>query len=321
MLPDTAPLPGLPIPEMLLAPADGDSRTLHERCAGRRSLLVLGGDAALLHALARLAPQTLVIALGGAPGDWPFTQRRDDNGTLCRRWLQHLNAATFALPVLLNVEPNLRIRQAFAAATADDLAHLDMPPSLPAVPLQHAAPVLCIPDVVPASLCQALIQAHDTDHHDSGLLRRRNTTTALVPDYRIKRRRDHALAIPALTERVTDALRQRVLPLVQQAFTFPVTQLEGYKVVAYHGGEQGHFALHRDNTSPDTRHRRLALSLLLSDDYDGGELVFPEFSAAGVGAARYRPAAGSAVVFSGSLLHGVQPVTRGRRDVLLTFLW
>jgi len=322
----TPSLAGLPIPEMLLAPADGDSRTLHERCAGRSSLLVLGGDTALLQALTRLAPRTLVIALGGAQGDWPFTQRRDDDGTLCQRWLQALHASTLALPLVLNVTPGLRIRQVFAGATAGDLARLEIPPPASVQILQHAAPVLCIPEVIPASLCHALIQAHDADHHDSGLLRHNNATTSLVADHRIKRRSDHALAAPALTERVTTALRQRVLPLVQQAFTFPVTQLEGYKVVAYQGGEQGHFALHRDNTSPDTRHRRLALSLLLSEDYEGGELVFPEFGATGSGAAGsdavgYRPAAGSAVVFSGSLLHGVRPVTRGRRDVLLTFLW
>lgn len=309
-------LTGLPIPEMLLAPADGDSRTLHERCAGHACLLVIEGDAPLLRAVAALAPPMPVIAIGGAPGDWPFTQRLDD-GTLRTRLLQQLGATSLAMPLLLNVDHTLRIRQAFAAARAADLdASLAVPPPPPPRTLHQAAPVLCIPDVAPAPLCQALIQAHDHAHHDSGMLRQAGNAAVLTPDHDIKRRQDHALTTPALEEAVTGALRQRVLPRIQQAFTFAVSKLEGYKVVAYHGGEQGHFALHRDNTAADTRHRRLALSLLLSDDYDGGELVFPEFGTAG-----YRPAAGSAVVFSGSLLHGVRPVTRGRRDVLLTFLW
>ena len=49
-------------------------------------------------------------------------------------------------------------------------------------------------------------------------------------------------------------------------------------------------------------------------DFDGGELVFPEYSAVKV-----RPPTGAAAVFSCSLLHEALPVTRGRRFVLTTF--
>ena len=74
------------------------------------------------------------------------------------------------------------------------------------------------------------------------------------------------------------------------------------------------FNAHRDNTTKGTAHRRFAVSLNLNDDFEGGELVFPEF--AGV---RVSPPAGGAAVFSCSLLHQVLPVTRGRRFVLTTF--
>jgi predicted 2-oxoglutarate/Fe(II)-dependent dioxygenase YbiX len=56
--------------------------------------------------------------------------------------------------------------------------------------------------------------------------------------------------------------------------------------------------------------------LNLNDDYDGGELRFPEY-----GTDRYRPAAGEALVFSGAHLHEVLPVSRGQRFVLLSFLF
>ena len=56
------------------------------------------------------------------------------------------------------------------------------------------------------------------------------------------------------------------------------------------------------------------MSLNLNDDFEGGELVFPEYAAV-----RVSPPAGAAAVFSCSLLHAVGPVTRGRRYALTTF--
>ena len=46
---------------------------------------------------------------------------------------------------------------------------------------------------------------------------------------------------------------------------------------------------------------------LNADDYEGGDLRFPEF-----GPRTYRAPTGGAVVFSCSLLHEATPVTRGR---------
>ena len=54
---------------------------------------------------------------------------------------------------------------------------------------------------------------------------------------------------------------------------------------------------------------------LNTDEYEGGELRFPEF-----GPNLYRPGAGDAVVFSCSLLHEALDVTKGSRFTLLSFL-
>jgi hypothetical protein len=72
---------------------------------------------------------------------------------------------------------------------------------------------------------------------------------------------------------------------------------------------------HRDNTTAGTAHRRFAVAINLNDDFDGGELRFPEF---GRPTRRTRP--GDALVFSCSLLHEVTPVTAGRRFCTLPFL-
>ncbi|WP_419964690.1 2OG-Fe(II) oxygenase [Pelomonas cellulosilytica] len=78
----------------------------------------------------------------------------------------------------------------------------------------------------------------------------------------------------------------------------------------------GHFRAHRDNTTRGTAHRRFALSVNLNNDFDGGELCFPEYAPR-----TYKMPAGSAIVFSGSLLHSVSPVRRGRRYAFLPFLY
>ena len=62
-------------------------------------------------------------------------------------------------------------------------------------------------------------------------------------------------------------------------------------------------------------HRVFALTLNLNDDYEGGQLRFPEY-----GNHLYRPDAGAALVFSCAHLHEVVDVTEGRRFVLLSFL-
>jgi predicted 2-oxoglutarate/Fe(II)-dependent dioxygenase YbiX len=91
--------------------------------------------------------------------------------------------------------------------------------------------------------------------------------------------------------------------------------MERYLVGCYRAEDGGHFAAHRDNTTSTTAHRRFAVSINLNDDYEGGEIGFPEY-----GSRRYRPPPGGAVVFSCSLLHTVSPVTRGRRLAFLPFL-
>ncbi|MGZ0190128.1 MAG: 2OG-Fe(II) oxygenase, partial [Alphaproteobacteria bacterium] len=66
-----------------------------------------------------------------------------------------------------------------------------------------------------------------------------------------------------------------------------------------------------------SNYRRFACSINLNaEDFEGGELAFPEF-----GGHRFSPRTGEAVVFSSSLLHEPLHVTKGRRLVLLAFLF
>jgi predicted 2-oxoglutarate/Fe(II)-dependent dioxygenase YbiX len=79
----------------------------------------------------------------------------------------------------------------------------------------------------------------------------------------------------------------------------------------------GWFRPHRDNTTKGTAHRKFAVTINLNaEDYEGGELRFPEF-----GNRLYKPPTGGAVVFSCSLMHEARPVTKGERFAFLPFLY
>ena len=107
------------------------------------------------------------------------------------------------------------------------------------------------------------------------------------------------------------------MPAIERSFAFKATRIERYIVACYDGAEQGHFRAHRDNTTPGTAHRRFAVTINLNaEDYEGGELCFPEF-----GPRTYRAPTGGAVVFCCSLQHRAMPVLSGVRYCTLPFLY
>ena len=112
-------------------------------------------------------------------------------------------------------------------------------------------------------------------------------------------------------------MARRVVPEIHKAFSYPVTKCEEFKIVCYRAEDKGYFRAHRDNYSPQTVHRRFAMTLNLNaDEYEGGELCFPEY-----GPHLYKPQSGEAVIFSCSLVHEAMDVTRGERYALLAFLY
>lgn len=179
------------------------------------------------------------------------------------------------------------------------------------------APVLLLPDVFDRAFCAELIGLYEASGGtDSGFMREVDGRTVGVYDYAHKRRRDHNIEDETIIKRAQTLVRRRIVPEIKKAHQFDVTRMERYIVACYDAAEDAHFRPHRDNTTSGTAHRRFACSILLNDDYEGGDLSFPEY-----GGKRWRPPAGGAVVFSCSLLHTVSRVTRGRRYAFLPFLY
>jgi predicted 2-oxoglutarate/Fe(II)-dependent dioxygenase YbiX len=180
-----------------------------------------------------------------------------------------------------------------------------------------SAPVLIIPNVIAPEDCEALVANFETSPHKPGVMASvTDGAPAAKLDESKKRRRDIEL-IPndALYATIVEVLAKRCAPEIKRAFQADITYADRILIARY-DDTGGYFKRHRDNVAPQTAFREFAISINLNThDYDGGELLFPEYDDH-----RYSPPAGSAIVFSASLLHEAAPVTKGRRYVLLSFL-
>ena len=119
-----------------------------------------------------------------------------------------------------------------------------------------------------------------------------------------------------MSRRVDLQLQRALVPEIRRVFGFNPMHREPYKIGCYPAADGGHFRQHRDNFATELGHRRVALTLNLNSDFDGGGVVFPEYSDF-----EYKPEAGTGLIFPCSLMHAASIVTRGNRFMLVTFLY
>jgi predicted 2-oxoglutarate/Fe(II)-dependent dioxygenase YbiX len=221
------------------------------------------------------------------------------------------------------LDPTLRIMKVvpFAADGSDAREVFAYLRALPA-PSRHAGfeippPVLVLPRVFEPEFCRELIGLYEKHGgEESGFMREVDGKTVSVTDHRHKRRRDYTITDQAVIDRTRERIRRRVAPEILKVHQFKVTRMERYIVCCYAAEDEAHFNSHRDNTTKGTAHRRFAVSINLNEEFEGGEVSFPEY-----GPRSFKPPPGGAVVFSCSLLHAVSKVTRGRRYAFLPFLY
>jgi peroxiredoxin len=182
-------------------------------------------------------------------------------------------------------------------------------------------PVLMVPDVLSPQECQRLIEVFETRGQTfmppgPGIDYIGTDYKMRVPEHGRADRIDHWIVDADTTALLHRRLEQRLLPEIAKAFHYRITRWERMRIGCYQGERGGKLHGHRDNIEP-TPYRRFAVSINLdTESFSGGELRFPEF-----GDQRYRPASGTAIVFSSSLLHEALHVTSGRRLVLLVFMF
>jgi predicted 2-oxoglutarate/Fe(II)-dependent dioxygenase YbiX len=252
-----------------------------------------------------------------APDAPPLRWFLDAEGTIAQRY-DMVDAEGVLAPGWWVIDPSLRLMGRAPLSQGPQVlerfARLGRPEDHAGVALH--APVLIVPRVFDPWLCEALIADFRAQGGEaSGVMRARDGKTfAVLDDF--KRRSDSTLEEGKLKEQVRVRLQRRLVPEIAKAFSFTVTRVERWTVACYSAETGGYFRAHRDNGTPGTAHRRFACSINLNSDFDGGDLVFPEY-----GWRRYRPPVGGAVVFGCGLLHEVFPVTRGERFAYLPFFY
>jgi len=245
-----------------------------------------------------------------------------------RFFLDHDNSVSRAFGALLNDPPRyrghwlvldaaLRVVGSYPLDKGEAaIAHLI---AQKAVPTESGwAPVVEVSNVFEPDICRRLIDLYEADGGaDSGFMRDVDGVTKELFDPAHKIRRDYLVEDGEFARQLNLRLIHRLLPMVERSFQFRATRVERLLVGCYEAETGGHFRAHRDNTSKGTAHRRFAVTINLNaEDYEGGDLCFPEF-----GPRTYRAQTGGAIVFSCALLHQAMPVTKGRRFAFLPFLY
>jgi peroxiredoxin/predicted 2-oxoglutarate/Fe(II)-dependent dioxygenase YbiX len=207
----------------------------------------------------------------------------------------------------LIVDPTLHVLAVFPIS-AEDTEHKNLFAFLSGLPAPAAfagfevpAPVLILPNVFEPAFCRHLIDLYKADGGEESGVMRNNTG---VLDRAMKSRRDFLLTDTDLIQQAQARIVRRVLPEIRRVFFMNITRMERYLVGCYAAEDGGHFTPHRDNTQPITAHRRFALSINLNDDFEGGEVRFPEYNPRG-----YKARPGWVVVFPCNILHAVSKIT------------
>ena len=311
--------------------------SLHDKTRGGPIFVLLyptqtdPGCIAELESLFSLAPHMLaegahLFAIGGDPV--ALVQKlaaQHDPGFFLLADAEHRAADAFGSRdklVGFVLDPGQRVQKVITPGYMSIAEHAaaelkSLQPAEPFSPGFHP-PILVIPQALPRDFCGYLIEQFEKRGNEaSGTLRMTEGKMVHASDSDVKQRRDHHVVDKDLIEQISGYMERRVLPEIHRAFHCPIKFVEEFKIVRYDADPGGYFRPHRDNTTPGTAHRRFAMTLNLNaEDYDGGELCFPEFDNA-----TYKPATGEAAVFSCNLLHEATDVTKGQRFVLLSFMY
>ena len=108
----------------------------------------------------------------------------------------------------------------------------------------------------------------------------------------------------------------KIAKIIEKDFKIKLKYRETYKIGSYYGDEQGFYIPHTD-TQGAFSHRKISMVICLSkmDNYEGGIFKFTNLKK------DYKFDIGDIIIFDSNILHGVEPVISGKRQVLISFMW
>lgn len=197
---------------------------------------------------------------------------------------------------ILLISPNRRIMDIFD--NVEILENLD----LSNYNENYNIPFIKIENALNKELLNEVIQYYNNKKESNELIDHKHST----------KDRSHVHPDLELEKKLDNKLSRSVLPELRKIFYFDAKNRENYKICSYDSESSGRFHSHRDTPKP-YQHRKYAMSLILNDDYDGGELYLPEYDT------KIKPKANTAIIFPGISSHKVLEVTKGNRMAIITF--
>jgi len=323
MKPSVFPLhAGDRLPDIELPIAGGEKRKLYWAFRGEPVALLAGNSVPGLAEICK-AHNLPLVGIAAEAADAPgvlFTLHDGERKMLDVLLAPEQPGGAAANSRLLLLDANQRLLAALvqptpAALTAlldREIARAKHDEAQPALVQGALPPVLILPRVFEPELCQSLIALwHGSDRNETGVSSRYGNVSMA----QAKRTEDHMVSDQIAIRAISDRLAYRIGPELLRGFGYDRPfAFDAHVILSYSAEEKHYFKAHRDNGAPQTADRSFAVSLNLNEDYEGGELIFPEY-----GRLRFKPPAGAAAVFSCTLLHEALPVTKGRRYVLTSF--
>ena len=116
--------------------------------------------------------------------------------------------------------------------------------------------------------------------------------------------------------KILDRIIFEKLPELEKQFGIKIKYRENYKLGNYYGNNKGFYSPHTD-IQGSWKHRKISMVLCLSDkkDYQGGIFKLVDLNK------KFKFNKGDIIFFKSDLLHGVEPVTNGIRQVIISFMW
>ena len=170
---------------------------------------------------------------------------------------------------------------------------------LPATrPPHFSAPVLLMPNIFKPQFCQQVIDLYQQNNE------------ALYKDWLI------GDEYKSLNQAIQQQISQKLLPEIAKIFYVNISRIEKYAVSCRNADNSKLIRHNRFNNSPKTAHRKFVIIINWNDEFEGGQVRFPEYSDI-----LYNIPAGGALVASCNMIQEILPMTKGNKYSSMLFCY